>query len=208
MPDTATLVTFSLIVVGLIVVPGPAVILTLARSMSGGRRVGIATCLGIAVGDLIHTLFAAVGLSAILMTSALAFEVVKYLGVGYLVYLGIRALLDRGGGLDVPAARRIGAAAAFRQAVLAEMLNPKTALFFLAFLPQFLQPQAGSAVLQLTVLGVIVVVIGAAYTLLLAFSAGALAGWLARNPGFGRWQGKLVGCVYLSLGARLALEER
>jgi threonine/homoserine/homoserine lactone efflux protein len=206
--DPTLLATFVFVVLGLFLIPGPAVLLTLARSISGGRRVGIATGLGIATGDLVHTLMAAIGLSALLMTSALAFEIVKYLGVAYLVYLGLAALFERSENLRIPSARRVAPFRAYRQAVLTEMLNPKTALFFLSFLPQFVRPESGSVVAQLTLLGLIFVALSGAYTSLIAIGAGGFARWLARHPGIGRWQGKLVGSIYLALGIRLALQER
>jgi len=208
MPDAGTLANFVLIVIGLILIPGPAVLLTLARAIGGGRRVGLATGLGIAVGDLVHTLFAAIGLSALLMTSALAFEVVKYLGAAYLVYLGLRAIFAKADALDLPASRMVAPASAFRQAIMAEILNPKTALFFLAFLPQFVEAQGGETVLQIAVLGLIFVAVGAAYTSLIALGAGGLRSLIAKHRGIARWQGKVVGCVYLGLGMRLALQER
>jgi threonine/homoserine/homoserine lactone efflux protein len=108
----------------------------------------------------------------------------------------------------IPATRRLAPAVAFRQAVLAELLNPKTALFFLAFLPQFVHPERGPAVIQLVVLGLIFVMAGAAYTGIIALGAGSLGQWLARHRRIGRWQGKVVGGVYLGLGIRLALQER
>lgn len=206
--DLVNLVTFFLVVLGLIVIPGPAVLLTLARAIRDGRRVGLATGLGIAAGDLVHTLFAAIGLSALLMTSAFAFEIVKYAGVAYLVYLGLRSFFEKAESLSFPSARRLGPGVAFRQAVLAEMLNPKTALFFLAFLPQFVHPERGSVVIQFAVLGLVFVMSGAAYTSLIALGAGSLGHWLARHRSIGRWQGRVVGGVYLGLGIRLALQER
>jgi threonine/homoserine/homoserine lactone efflux protein len=142
------------------------------------------------------------------MTSALAFEIVKYLGVAYLVYLGIASFFERSASLSIPSARRVDASRAYRQAVLTEMLNPKTALFFLSFLPQFVRPESGAAVSQLAVLGLIFVALSAAYTSLIALGAGSVARWLARHPGIGRWQGKVVGSIYLALGIRLALQER
>jgi len=159
--DPISLATFALVVLGLIVIPGPAVLLTLARAIRDGRRVGLATGLGIAAGDLVHTLFAAIGLSALLMTSALAFEIVKYAGVAYLAYLGLRSFFEKTEALSMPSTRRLSPSVAFRQAVLAEMLNPKTALFFLAFLPQFVHPDRGAAVVQFAVLGLIFVAAGA-----------------------------------------------
>ena len=208
MVDLATLATYVVVVIGLMLIPGPAVLLVLARATTGGRRIGIATGLGIATGDLIHTLMATFGLSVILATSALAFSIVKYLGVGYLLYLGIRALLEKPASLDMPAVAAISEARAFRQAVLAEMLNPKTALFFLAFLPQFVHPENGAGIFQFAQLGIVFVVLSIVYTMIIATVAGAFARWLARHPAIGRWQSKVIGVIYISLGLRLAMQQR
>lgn len=208
MPDLDTLLTYTVVVLGLFLIPGPAVLLVLARASVGGRHVGIATGLGIAAGDLLHTVMATIGLSAVLMTSALAFSLVKYAGAAYLIYLGLRALTERGGDLRLGSARLVDARLAFRQAVLAEVLNPKTALFFLAFLPQFVHPEQGSVATQLLVLGLVFVVMSAVYTVLIALAAGRVAGWLARHRRIGRWQGRVIGAIYLGLGIRLALQER
>ncbi|HEY2685613.1 MAG TPA: LysE family translocator [Steroidobacteraceae bacterium] len=208
MIDSHTLIAFVLVTLGLFLIPGPAVLLVLARGMSGGRRVGIATGLGIASGDFLHTLMATLGLSAVLMTSALAFNLVKYLGAAYLIYLGIRAFLEKSSSIELPAASRVGPARAYRQAVLAEVLNPKTALFFLAFLPQFVHPERGATVAQFAELGAVFVLMSALYTALIATGAGAVGRWLTRHKRIGRWQGKFVGTIYLSLGIKLALEQR
>jgi threonine/homoserine/homoserine lactone efflux protein len=200
--------TYILVVALLFLVPGPAVLLTLARSISGGPRAGIATGFGIAAGDAVHTLMAVVGLSAILMTSALAFDIVKYCGAAYLVYLGIRAFLERTGGFDLPNVKPLSGAVVFRQAFLTEILNPKTALFFLSFLPQFIDPARGAVSVQLLVLGAIFVVMSMAYTSLLALAAGSFAAFLKRNQAIARWQGKVVGSIYVGLGVQLALQER
>jgi threonine/homoserine/homoserine lactone efflux protein len=208
MVDLRTLATFAAVVLGLFLIPGPAVLLTLGRAASGGRTVGIATGLGIATGDLGHGVMATFGLSALLMTSALAFQIVKYAGVAYLVYLGIRAFIEKSDELNVPAAAAISASRAFRQAVLAELLNPKTALFFLAFLPQFVHRGNGPVVVQLATLGLVFALMSAAYTSLIALGAGAFSRLLRRHRAIGRWQGKAVGTIYIALGARLALQER
>jgi threonine/homoserine/homoserine lactone efflux protein len=208
MPHVDTLLTYAAVVLGLFLIPGPAVLLVLARASVGGRSVGIATGLGIAAGDLVHTVMATVGLSAILMTSAVAFGIVKYAGAGYLIYLGIRALLERSGDLSLAPARLVDARLAFRQAVLAELLNPKTALFFLAFLPQFVHPEHGSVVSQLAVLGLVFVAMSAVYTALIALAAGHVSGWIARHRRIGRWQGRVIGAIYVGLGVRLALQQR
>jgi threonine/homoserine/homoserine lactone efflux protein len=195
------LATYVAVVALLFLIPGPAVLLTLARSISGGPRAGIATGFGIAAGDAVHTLMAVIGLSAILMTSALAFDIVKYLGAAYLIYLGVRSMLERaGGGFDLPSVKPLSGAIVFRQAFLTEILNPKTALF--------VDPARGAVSLQLLVLGAIFVVMSMAYTSLLAWAAGAFAGFLKRNEAIARWQNKVVGGIYIGLGLQLAMQER
>ncbi|WFU29640.1 LysE family translocator [Bradyrhizobium brasilense] len=209
MIDITTLLTYAAVVLGLFLIPGPAVLLVLARSVTGGARVGVATGFGIALGDLVHTAMATFGLSAVLMTSALAFSVVKYAGVIYLIVLGVRALFEKNDDLDdLPAAQPVDPQRAFRQAIWAEMLNPKTALFFLAFLPQFVHPGHGSAVAQFATLGLIFVVMSAVYTSLLALAAGQISPWIRRHRRIGQWQGRLVGTIYIALGVRLAFQER
>ncbi|WOH85017.1 LysE family translocator [Bradyrhizobium sp. BEA-2-5] len=208
MIDITTLLTYAAVVLGLFLIPGPAVLLVLARSVTGGARVGVATGFGIALGDLVHTAMATFGLSAVLMTSALAFSVVKYAGVIYLIVLGVRALFEKNDELDLPAAQPVDPRRAFRQAIWAEMLNPKTALFFLAFLPQFVHPGHGSAVAQFATLGLIFVVMSAVYTSLLALAAGQISPWIRRHRSIGQWQGRVVGTIYIALGVRLAFQER
>lgn len=209
MIDQATLITYLAILLGFVLIPGPAVILTLARASSAGTRVGVATGLGIAAGDLVHTAMAVIGLSAIILASATLFTLIKYLGAAYLVYLGIRAILEKPqtdlatGGAVVITPRQ-----AFHQAIIAEVLNPKSALFFVAFLPQFVDPSNGFVALQLTILGVLFVLMGLLSTLLVAVTAGRFGLFLRRNPVILRWQGKVVGSIYCALGARLALQER
>ena len=208
MIDHATLVTYIVIVLGFVFIPGPATLLTMARAASSGTKVGIATGAGIAVGDLIHTSMAIVGLSAILATSALLFGIVKYAGAAFLIYLGVRAMLDKAPIELSGSAPAIGAGRAFRQAVLTEVLNPKTALFFLAFLPQFVRPEQGSIGLQLATLGIIFVLIGLVSTVVFAIGAGRLGNLLRRYPAMVKWQGKVVGTIYCAVGVRLALQER
>src|SRR4029077_6458817 len=129
MIDIATLTTYILGLLGFVFIPGPATLLTVARATSSGTRVGIATGLGIAVGDIIHTAMAVFGVSALIYASAFLFSLVKYAGAAYLVYLGLRAILAKApAGLSLDSTRR--SAAAFKQAIIAEVLNPKTALFF------------------------------------------------------------------------------
>ena len=216
--DLTTLGTFVAVVLGLFLIPGPAVLLVLTRTVQGGRKTGILTGLGIASGDFVHTLCAAVGLSALLMTSALAFNVVKVVGAAYLVYLGIRALMEKPSGPAQPedasskaAQPKVAAvtpAKAFFQAIPAEVLNPKTALFFLAFLPQFVHPEHGSSFLQFAVLGLIFVGLSAAYTTLIALTIRPLGRLVKRLSWLSRWQGKIVGTIFISLGLKVATQHR
>ncbi|TYL84427.1 LysE family translocator [Bradyrhizobium rifense] len=208
MIDHATLVTYILIVLGFVFIPGPATLLTMARAASSGTKVGIATGAGIAAGDVIHTSMAIVGLSAIIATSSLLFSTVKYAGAGFLIYLGIRAMLDKAPIRLDDGTPTISAGRAFRQAVLTEVLNPKTALFFLAFLPQFVRPENGSIALQLAILGIVFVLLGLLSTVVFAVGAGRLGNFLRRHPAVVKWQGKVVGTIYCAVGVRLALQER
>ncbi|MEM1143887.1 MAG: LysE family translocator [Pseudomonadota bacterium] len=208
MIDPATLLTYSLIVVGFVFIPGPATLLTIARANTSGTKVGIATGAGITVGDLLHTMMAVVGISAIIATSAVLFSIVKYIGAAYLVFLGIKAIFERAPDEQGPRLLRITALQAFRQAVLAEVLNPKTALFFLAFLPQFVVTENGFLLLQLTVLGMVFALIGFFSTIVYSVSAGSVGHSLRRNPAVLKWQGKVVGSIYCALGVRLAMQER
>ncbi|WP_342511983.1 LysE family translocator [Sporosarcina sp. FSL K6-1522] len=204
----ATLSAFVVIVLGLFVMPGPAVLLIATRTAQSGRKAGIMTGLGIATGDLIHTLCAAAGLSAILMTSALAFNVVKYAGVAYLVYLGIRAILEKPSDPQMPKVSPVTNMNAYRQAIVVEVLNPKTALFFLAFLPQFVQPAQGSTILQFLILGIIFVMMSVIYTTLFAMSIGLVGRFVKRIAWINRWSGKIVGAVYISIGLKVAMQSR
>ncbi|MGC4378326.1 LysE family translocator [Fictibacillus sp. Mic-4] len=204
----STLSTFVLIVLGLFLIPGPAVLLTVTRTVQSGRKAGVMASLGIATGDFIHTLFAAVGLSAILMTSALAFNVVKFVGAAYLLYLGIRALLEKPKTPELPEVAPVTNASSYGQAILVEVLNPKTALFFLSFLPQFVHPQQGSSFFQFLVLGLIFAVLGAFYTTMIAMSVRLLGRMIKRISWLGRWSGKIVGAIYIGLGLKVAIQSR
>jgi threonine/homoserine/homoserine lactone efflux protein len=204
----ATLSTFIIIVIGLFLIPGPAVLLTATRTVQGGRQAGIMAGLGIATGDLIHTLFAAVGLSAILMTSSMAFQVVKYAGAAYLLYLGIRAILEKPVDPTLPEVAPKSSLRAYGEAILVEVLNPKTALFFLAFLPQFVHPESGASFVQFLVLGLIFVTMSVMYTTLIAVSVRLLGRLVKRVPWMGRWSGKLVGAIYIGLGLKVAFQSR
>lgn len=204
----ATLSAFIAIVIVLFLTPGPAVLFIATRTVQSGRKSGIMAGLGVATGDLIHTLFAAIGLSAILMTSALAFNIVKFAGVAYLIYLGIRAILEKPSDPEMPKISPASALSSYRQAILVEVLNPKTALFFLSFLPQFVNPGSGSSILQFIILGLIFVLLSAIYTTVLAMSIPLLGGIVKRVSWMGRWSGKIVGSIYIGIGLKVAMQSR
>lgn len=206
--DLSTLSTFVAVVLGLFLIPGPAVLLVLSRTVQGGRKTGVLTGLGIATGDFVHTVFAAVGLSAVLMTSALAFNTVKFVGAAYLIYLGIRAILQKQSDASLPKAPAVTPARAYLQAVPAEVLNPKTALFFLAFMPQFVHPEKGSAFAQFALLGLVFVTLSSVYTTLIALSIRPLSRVMKHLSWMRRWQGKIVGTIFITLGMRVATQHR
>uniref|UniRef100_A0A7C2BFU3 LysE family translocator n=1 Tax=Pseudomonas graminis TaxID=158627 RepID=A0A7C2BFU3_9PSED len=206
--DLTSIVTYVAVIIGLFLIPGPAVLLVITRTLQGGRNVGIATGLGIAAGDLIHTLCAALGLSALLMTSALAFNIVKVAGAGYLIYLGICAFFAASS--DITRARLpvVTPTRAFFQAVGAELLNPKTAIFFLAFLPQFVHPESGSLLSQFAVLGLIFSGLSAVYTSLISIMIRHLSRWIKSAAKLRRWEGKFIGTLFVALGLRVAFQQR
>lgn len=201
------MITFIFVVLLLFLIPGPAVFLTISQTIKGGRKNGIVTGLGIAVGDFIHTLAAVLGLSAILMTSSFAFEIVKYMGSAYLVYLGIRAIIEKSQIEEKPFEKRLNPNMTFRQAMLIELLNPKTSLFFLAFLPQFVKSGDTPVTIQLLVLGLTFVLMSITYTTSLVFLTSTIGNKLfTKTKQSTRWMGKVVGLVYIGLGIKLALQ--
>jgi threonine/homoserine/homoserine lactone efflux protein len=189
--------------------PGPDTAYILARSVAQGREAGIASALGISVGTIFHTCAAALGLSAILATSALAFGAIKLLDGAYLVFLGIKMLVDRRKELSLPGNfRRYTTATAFRQGVLTNVLNPKVALFFLAFLPQFIDPASTTKVLAFLSLGLTFVTTGTVWCLVLASFASAFSKRLRTNAIIGRWVSGTAGALFVLLGIRLAISKR
>lgn len=208
MLDQDTLLAFIAVTFGFVLFPGPATLMTAARASSSGIRAGIATAGGIAVGDFLHTVMAVIGISAIIAASAWLFTVIKLLGAGYLIYIGIRAIFDKAPVGELPKVAPLAPGRAFRQAVVAEILNPKTALFFLAFLPQFTVPENGAIWVQLSILGVIFVAMGFLATVIFALLAARLGRFMRANPAVQRWQDRVVGSIYCALGLRLALIER
>lgn len=204
MPELSTVVIFALAVVVFAVVPGPAVFYIVTRSVTQGHRAGVLSAAAVGTGNFVHVVAATVGLSALLASSALAFSVVKYLGAAYLVYLGVRTILRSGGkGQEAtPLPRAMGDV--FRQGVVVAVLNPKTALFFLAFLPQFVDPARGSTALQLLVLGALLVVITATTDSCYAVLTGAAGGWLRSRAPAMRNLRYASGGAYIALGVTAA----
>lgn len=189
----------------LLLTPGPAVLYIIARSVDQGRVAGFVSVLSIETGNSVHVLAATLGLSAILMSSTLAFAVVKYLGAAYLIYLGIRRLLARDQSHEIVRFQKQSLRRIFSQGVLVATLNPKTALFFLAFLPQFVDPSAGSVTLQLLTLGGLFVTMAIVTDSIYALLSSTAGGWLKRNRSFLRAERYVVGSVYIGLGVTAAL---
>ncbi|HEY7029763.1 MAG TPA: LysE family translocator [Thermomicrobiales bacterium] len=205
MPDASTVAVFMLAAGLLLIVPGPAVLYIVARGIDQGRRAALASMLGIEIASLFHITAATLGLSALLVSSATAFNVVRYAGAAYLIFLGVRTLLSRG---DVR--RSTGTAPAslrrvFAQGVVVNLLNPKTALFFFAFLPQFVDPARGSVAGQTLFLGGLFVALAVCSDGSYALLSGSLGGWLKGHLGFLRAQRYFAGSVYLALGVATAL---
>jgi threonine/homoserine/homoserine lactone efflux protein len=202
-PDTAHLTAFLAAAIVLAITPGPGMLYVLARSVGDGARAGYRSALGTAAGGMFHVVGSAIGLSALLMTSALTFSVVKYVGAAYLVFLGVRMLLTAREREEAP--RPSGERAA-TQGALTELLNPKTALFFLTFLPQFAQPERGPVALQLLVLGTISVTLNSGADAVVASFAGRIG--KAMNTKWWRRQRMASGGALIALGGYAALGER
>jgi threonine/homoserine/homoserine lactone efflux protein len=188
-----------------LITPGPAVIFVVTRSMEQGRRAGVASAVGLVLGILVHALAATVGLSALLVSSAVAFSIVKYAGAAYLVYLGIRAFVSgkasgAPGTVTVAPHRRLLA-----QGLVVNVMNPKVALFFLAFLPQFTDPSRGPMLPQLAALGLVFTALGLMVDVGYALLAGTAGGWLRRSSAFARAQRYVSGSVYVGLGVAAAV---
>ena len=171
-------------------------------------KAGVLTGIGLNVGTIVHAIAAALGLSAVLATSAAAFTIVKFLGAGYLVYLGIQTLRSKTPPDSQAQIMKSAPWQAFRKAVITGILNPKVAIFFLAFLPQFVNPARGFVFLQFLVLGSILALLDICYESVLAFAAGSMSDRLMQNPRFTLWRQRIVGVVLVGLGVRLALTER
>jgi threonine/homoserine/homoserine lactone efflux protein len=204
LPDPTSLGVFVVAALVLLLTPGPAVLYIVARSIDQGPRAGLVSMLGVHVGTLVHVTAAAAGLSAVLAASATAFSVVKYLGAAYLVYLGVRRLLERAPAAGTRPAQPPRLGRAFVDGVVVNLLNPKTALFFLAFLPQFVDVARGQVGLQILALGGVFVALGLFTDGAYALTAGTAAQWLRGHPRFLASERWVSGGTYIGLGVAAA----
>ena len=204
----ASLVLFLTASLVVIVAPGPDNILVLTRGVAQGRGAALVSAAGASLGLVVHSVFAAAGLSALLAQSALAFSVVKYVGAAYLIYLGVRALVDREGFALTRGEAPLGLGKVFAQAVASNVLNPKIAVFFLAYLPQFADPATGRTAIQLLAFGLTFALLTLAVFSALAVFSGTIGSWLRSRPKLAGGLGWLTGAVLISLGLRLAFQDR
>lgn len=208
MPDLSMLALFAVACLALTATPGPDMLLIASRSVSQGRTSGFATLAGIQVGTYCHALAAAFGLSQLFVAVPTAYDVVRYLGAAYLLYLAWKAFRSTGAVLvPSPQARRYSAAAVFRQGLFTNLLNPKMALFVLALFPQFVRPEAGSVAVQIMVLATALNLVGLAVNGIVIVAAGRLGKALAGQRRLRRAPQYLLGTVFVGLAARLALDD-
>jgi threonine/homoserine/homoserine lactone efflux protein len=205
-PNAGNLGLFIAAAIALLLTPGPAVLYVVTRSIEQGRRAGLVSTLGIHVGTLFHIAAATAGLSALLASSALAFAVVKYAGAAYLIYLGVRKIFlapaNGDGAPMVERPRDLGRA--FRDGIVVNLLNPKTALFFLAFLPQFVDLSRGAVPFQIAFLGLLFAVLGLLSDSAYALAAGTAGQWVKRSPRFLSAERYVSGTIYIGLGLTAA----
>ncbi len=202
--DAASLALFITATLALLLAPGPAVLYIVARSLEQGRMAGLVSTLGVGFGSLVHVIFAALGLSALLTQSVIAFSVVKYLGAAYLIYMGLRTLTHKAKASTVQPLKTLSYSDIFTQGIIVNILNPKTALFFLAFLPQFVNPAKGSVILQIVILGMIFVLMAIMSDSMYALIAGTARQLLSGNILVARIQKYLAGTIYIALGITTA----
>lgn len=188
--------------------PGPDILFVAAQSVSNGRKAGIVTALGLCTGVLAHTFAAAVGISALLYNSGLLFQLVKYAGAAYLLYLAWQALREGSGALSLERVPRQSAGALYRRGILMNVLNPKVSLFFLALLPQFVTPGGSSPALQMMVLGVVFMVQAIVVFSLVSMGAGLVGSKLRARTGTTRWINKAKALLYAVIGLRLMFAEK
>ena len=207
MPEKAAFLAFLIAALALNLAPGPDMLYVIGRSVGQGRKAGIVSSLGVFVGCWVHILAAAFGIAALLRSSPVAFNAVRYAGAAYLIYLGIKMLAQK---TDLSSqqlkAEKLGVI--FRQGAITNMLNPKVAIFFLAFLPQFVDARRGNVILQILLLGLIFNVGGTLVNLAVAYTGGTMGELLRRNQSIARLQRRFTGLIFVGLGLRLAWQRR
>jgi threonine/homoserine/homoserine lactone efflux protein len=208
MIEPAKFALFAAVSWALIITPGPDMFFVITRGMAHGRKAGILSAIGVVCGILVHTTAAAFGLTLILQSSAFVFLLVKYVGATYLLYLGIKAWRDKSTFSPQSPTSVMNSHALFWQGALSNVLNPKIAIFFLAFLPQFVDKGSSHITLQMVVLGLTFAGMGLCFLLVVGYSSGAIGGWLTRRPQYAQFFQRLTGGILIGLGIRLALTER
>jgi len=208
MMEPAKFVLFVGVAWALILAPGPDMLYVITRGVTQGRRAGMLSAVGVVCGILVHTTAAAFGLTLILQTSALAFLVVKTLGGIYLIYLGVKAWRDKSTFSVQASVSHVSLRRVFWQGVLSNVLNPKIAIFFLAFLPQFVEKGSGNVPLQMVILGLTFACFGLCFLLVIGYSSGKIGSLLTRRPYYAQSLQRLAGGILIGLGIRLALTER
>jgi len=208
--DASTLATYLAASIALVAAPGPGQALVIARTLQGGARAGVLTAAGLEIGTAVHVFAAAFGLSVVLAHSATAFTVVKMVGAAYLVWLGVKAWRDAkdAAALAVASPETVADRRLLAHAAVTGLLNPKVALFFLAFLPQLVHAERGAVLLQFIVLGSLFAVVGLVGDSAVAVAAGRVRRRIAASPRFAAWRERITGSVLIALGLRLALIEQ
>ena len=189
------------------ITPGTDTIYILTRSIAQGRNAGILSVLGISTGSIIHTIFAAFGLSVILSTSAILFSVIKFIGAGYLIYLGIKMFIQSKSSWTDPQQQIVGRNKIFRQGVITNVLNPKVALFFLSFLPQFINPSVAQGPAPFLILGLTFIFTGTIWCLILAFGASYFNKFFSKNVSANKWMKRINGSIFIGLGVHVAMQK-
>ncbi|MEK9970122.1 MAG: LysE family translocator [Ferrovibrio sp.] len=211
MMDLTTLLTFTAAAFALAATPGPDMLLVMSRSVAQGRVAGFVTLAGICLGCFFHALIAGLSLSGVLLLAPVMFEIIRWAGAAYLLYLAVQAFRGAGG-FQAPAkdsaVPRLALVVLFRQGLITNILNPKVALFFLALFPQFMRPDPGTAVAQALILAAVLNVAGFVVNGAIILAAGRLGEFLSRHPAFVRWQNRLLGGVFAGLALRLAFDRR
>jgi threonine/homoserine/homoserine lactone efflux protein len=207
MPSSAKLLVFLTAALLLAIAPGPGMLYVLSRSLAGGKKEGIFSALGTFAGGMVHVVAAAAGVSLILAQSALAFATVKYAGAAYLCFLGVRMIMAANRGNELPQTAESAPGRPFLQGIATEVLNPKTALFFLSFIPQFVDHRSGHVFAQFVALGTISVILNTSADLIVIMLAGPLGERIRSSVTFRRRQRKVTGFIMIGLGTYLAASD-